>query len=217
MRSIVPVIDFRFPGIAEDVARLRRLLHEALRLIGRSAKPVPNLLNLACGRADETGVLLESLSLPGGGYYLGLDLRQAEIAEATKRWRGSGHGLDAMEFRVADAALAHHWPKDERFDLIFIRHQNYWDAPVVWDQIFRHALARIAEDGLLLFTSYFDREHELAMAALQTRGAHLLLDLPHPSSRALADAPGKSVDKRLAIFCATTPELNQASPKILCL
>lgn len=214
MRSIRPIIDFSFPGISEDVSRLRKLLGESLRLIGRPAMPAPKVLNLACGRADETGVLLETFCAQGGGgHYLGLDLRQAEISEATRRWGRSDHALDAIEFRVADAALAHHWPNREQFDFIFIRHQNYWDAPAVWDQIFRHALSRMADDGLLLFTSYFEREHELALAALQTRGAALLLDLPHAESRALADAPGKSVDKRLAIFAKE----NHTLRKILCL
>ena len=218
MRSIRPVIGYSFPGIAEDVSRLRKLLGESLHLIGQTAKPAPKILNLACGRADETGVLLETFCAPGGGgHYLGLDLRQPEITEATRRWRRSDHALDAIEFRVADAALAHHWPNDERFDFIFIRHQNYWDAPTVWDQIFRHALMRMADDGLLLFTSYFEREHELALAALQTRGAALLLDLPHADSRALADAPGKSVDKRLAIFSAQPFPQNHTPRKILCL
>jgi hypothetical protein len=52
----------------------------------------------------------------------------------------------------------------------------------------------------MIFTSYFDREHELAIAAHRSRGFPLLLDIPHAQSRVLTDAPGKSVDRRLAIF-----------------
>ena len=192
---------FSFPGIAEDVGRLKNLLREGLDLIHRGPLPSPSVLNLACGRADETGVLLETLSLPGqGGSYLGLDLRVAEIQEAKRRWGRSWLPDGVVDFRVADAAHEHQLPTADRYDFIFIRHQNYWDAPATWDQIYRHALMRLREHGLLLFTSYFEREHELALAALQTRGARLLLSLPHKASRALADAPGKSVDRRLAIL-----------------
>lgn len=203
MRCVKPAIDFSFPGIAGDVQRLRRLLGESLGLLGMTPPPTARILNLACGRADETGILLETLNgNEQGGHYLGLDLRAAEIAEATKRWRQACTPQGTIEFRVADAALPHHWPTSERFDFIFIRHQNYWDAPAVWDRIFYHAMKHLADTGVLIFTSYFEREHELALAALQTQRAHLLLNLPHVDSRALTDAPGKSVDKRLAILAA---------------
>ncbi len=216
MRHVLPAIDFSFPGIAGDVVRLRDLLRDALRLLKVAPPAAPSILNLACGRADETGVLLEVLrSGTGGGQYLGLDLRTAEIDEATRRWRPSMHALDAIEFRVADASLAHHWPAKTSFDFIFIRHQNYWDAPAVWDQIFRHALARLNPAGALIFTSYFDREHELAMAALQTQGAHLSLDLPHAKSRSLPEAPGKSVDKRLALMIPHCAVEHFVPPSIL--
>lgn len=182
MRRVRPAIDFSFPGIAADVDRLRHLLRESLALLQIARPPAPRILNLACGRADETGVLLETLCDGGlAAHYLGLDLRAAEIAEATRRWKHAGESHGAIEFRVADASLAHHWPASEPFDFIFIRHQNYWDAPAVWDQIFRHALARLSATGLLIFTSYFEREHELAIAALKTQSAQLLLNLPHGS------------------------------------
>jgi hypothetical protein len=201
VQRIEPAMDFSFPGIAEDVGKLQKLLREGLKLIHKAPVASPALLNLACGRADETGVLIETFSLPGhGGTYLGMDLRQAEIHEATRRWGRSWRSGGLVEFRVADAAHAHQLPGDQRYDCVFIRHQNYWDAPATWDQIYRHALARLKESGLLLFTSYFEREHELALAALQTQGARLLLNLPHTASRPLPDAPGKSVDRRLAIL-----------------
>lgn len=216
MRIVPPAIGFSFPGIAGDVTRLRDLLRDALRLLKLAPPAAPNILNLACGRADETGSLLEVLrSGTTGGHYLGLDLRAAEISEATRRWRPSSHALDAIEFRVADASLAHHWPAKTSFDFIFIRHQNYWDAPTVWDQIFRHALTHLNPTGALIFTSYFEREHELAIAALQTQGAHLSLNLPHAESRSLADAPGKSVDKRLAIMTPVDVAENLVQPSIL--
>lgn len=194
-------MDFSFPGIAQDIVRLRELLRVSMKLVDRAPRVCPTILNLACGRADETGALIDAWSLAGsGGEYLGLDIRHAEILEARKRWGNSWSPCGAVEFRVADVSLPHQLPRDKRYDFVFLRHQNFWDAPSTWDQIYRHALARLQPDGLLVFTSYFDREHELALAAVKTLGGSLWLDMPHAQSRALADAPGKSVDKRLAIF-----------------
>ncbi|MDB4817412.1 hypothetical protein OAH11_00780, partial [Akkermansiaceae bacterium] len=56
------------------------------------------------------------------------------------------------------------------------------------------------EDGLLVITSYFDKEHELATHALEELGAVQVGSIINPNSRALSDAPGKSVDKHLAVF-----------------
>lgn len=201
MPSYPPAIAFSYPGIAQDVVRLRSLLAEAMRLLQRAPLLEPSILNLACGRADETGVLLETLCLPGrGGHYLGMDLRTAEIQEATRRWKHCWQPHGRVEFRVADASLAQHLPEAPDADVIFVRHQNFWDDPASWDRIYRNAMARLKPDGLLLLTSYFEREHELALAALQGLGARLLLDLPHTASRPLPEAPGKSVDKRLAVL-----------------
>jgi 2-polyprenyl-3-methyl-5-hydroxy-6-metoxy-1,4-benzoquinol methylase len=200
MPLISPALPFSFEGNAEDAQRLKRLLDQALQLLSLAPFQQPTLLNLACGRADETGVLLETFAWPGsGGTYLGIDLRPREIAEATRRWGRSWQPQGRVEFRVADASLAHHWP-EEQFDVIFLRHQNFWDAPLVWDQIFRHAMERLKPTGVFVFTSYFDREHELALAAMKSLGAELSLSMRHASSRSLADAPGKSVDRWLAIF-----------------
>ena len=197
---IRPACDFSFPGIAEDVARLGRLLREAMALLKITPKGPVAILNLACGRADETGTLLQCLSLPGqGGMYLGLDLRDAEIHEAKRRWQSSWQPNGIVEFRVADASLSRHMPTQSEYDFVLIRHQNYWDAPATWDQIYRLALGRLKPTGLLIFTSYFEHEHELAMASLKSMGAQVLIDLPHAASRPLRDAPGKSVDKRIAI------------------
>jgi SAM-dependent methyltransferase len=194
-------MEFSYPGIAQDIACLRDLLLKAMVLVGATPRVCPAILNLACGRADETGALIDAWSVAGhGGEYLGLDLRHAEIHEAQRRWSACWQPHGSVEFRVADVSQPHRLPGDRRYDFAFVRHQNYWDAPAIWDQIYRNALARLKPDGLLVFTSYFDREHELAMAALKSMGATLWLDIPHTRSRILADAPGKSVDKRLAIL-----------------
>lgn len=162
------------------------------RSIGKLA-----VLNLACGRADESGALAAALAPAEIGFYLGIDLRPDAIAEATARWAlPSGE----IEFRCGDAAATDRMRQLPAFDFIFIRHQNYWHEPAVWDRLLGNALDGLKPGGLLACTSYFDREHELLVAALKTRGAAVVANLRHAASRALPDAPGKSVDRHLAIF-----------------
>ena len=198
-----PAIPFTFPGIDADVRRLGALLALGLRAAGWEAPAKPAVLNLACGRADETGVLLAGLApLAGELFYLGIDLRPPEIAEAKARWIPAAPPGWQLDFRAGDASRTDRMKQLPPFDFIFIRHQNYWHDPGVWEQLYRNALGSLKPGGLLAITSYFDREHDLATACLLQCGASKQADLPHPHSRPLPDAPGKSVDRRLALFSA---------------
>lgn len=199
--SVQAAIPFSYPGIAEDVERLGGLLALGLRAADWRAPAKPAVLNLACGRADETGVLLSNLApLTSELFYLGVDLRPAEIAEARARWIPSAPPSWQLDFRPGDASRADRMKQLPRFDFIFIRHQNYWHDPAVWTVLFRNALEVLKPDGLLAITSYFDREHALATSALIQSGAIKLADVRNPHSRALPDAPRKSVDRHLALF-----------------
>jgi SAM-dependent methyltransferase len=196
-------LPFHHPATAADVVRLQALLREALNGIGIQRAGKIAVLNLACGRADESGALAAALAPAETGFYLGLDLRRETIAEATRRWHlPDGH----IEFRCADASSIHRMKSLPPFDFIFIRHQNYWDDPPTWDRLLSNALAALGPGGLLACTSYFDREHELLKAALKSRGAEILWDVRHPVSRPLPDAPGKSVDRHLAVFRNPPPD-----------
>ncbi len=202
-----PAVKYRFSGIAEDLQRLDQLLTDVAALV-----PWPNfgnevtVVNLACGRADETGVLWKHFFRKNQrAWYFGCDLRQAEIQEARGRWK-SPLGVDwHIDFRVGDAANTSHLPERASTrgiaDVIFIRHQNFWDAPAVWDRIFNNAKHLLRDNGRLVITSYFDREHELALASLKTNGFTLLVDVPHHAGRMLHDAPGKFVDRKIAVLC----------------
>lgn len=194
-----PVTPFSFPGIEQDVRRLSSLLALGLRTASWNPPARPAILNLACGRADETGVLLEQLN-PNSGpvFYLGIDLRGPEIDEARRRWPADPHR--AIDFRTGDASRTDRMRQLPAFDLVFIRHQNFWHDVPVWSRLYRNALDALKPSGLLAITSYFDVEHELASACLRHFGAEATADLPHPASRPLPDAPGKSVDRRLALF-----------------
>ena len=56
-----------------------------------------------------------------------------------------------------------------------MRHQNYWNGTPYSFKIYDQALHLLKPHGLLIITSYFDREHLLALQALQSLGAELLL------------------------------------------
>jgi len=190
-------LPFSYEGIAEDIRRLGVLLNEVfglleVRLAGKIA-----VLNLACGRADESGVLAAAVAPAELGFYLGMDLRADAIAEAKKRWQLPGGEID---FREGNAAMIGRMDDLPEFELIFIRHQNYWHDPMVWEGILDEALAALKDGGYLVCTSYFDAEHELLLASLREKGAKLLANVRHPFSRELSDAEGKSVDRWVAAF-----------------
>jgi SAM-dependent methyltransferase len=198
---VTPAVPFSFPGIAEDVRRLGILLDLGLRTAEWQPPESPAVLNLACGRADETGVLLGTIAPRAVElFYLGIDLRPPEIVEAKSRWSPNAPPGWQLDFRTGDASRTDRMKQLPPFDFIFIRHQNYWHDAAVWEVLYRNALDGLKPGGLLAITSYFDREHELAMACLVQCGARKLADLRNPHSRPLDDAPNKSVDRRLAMF-----------------
>ena len=199
-------LPFTHPSTASDVGRLQVLLQEALKTIFPYQPGKLAVLNLACGRADETGALAAALAPAEIGFYLGIDLRTETIAEARQRWDLPG-GI--IEFRSGDASATDRMRQLPAFDFIFIRHQNYWDDPGMWERLLGNSLAALAPGGLLACTSYFDREHDLLKASLKTRGAKILWDVRHPFSRLLGDASGKSVDRHLAVF--SNPRRNLGS------
>ena len=207
-QSVIQRISFGHPAIAGDVVRLQGLLRDALTTIRYQPVGKISVLNLACGSADETGALAAALAPAEIGYYLGLDIRRNTIDEAERRWSAP---RGTIEFRCADASSIDRMKQLPVFDFIFIRHQNYWFAPVTWDRLLENALAILAPGGILACTSYFDREHDLLKVSLQTRGAKILWDVLHPESRPLLDVPGKSVDRRLALFAQGSSGLQSGS------
>jgi hypothetical protein len=86
------------------------------------------------------------------------------------------------------------------FDLVFIRHQNYWHEPMVWEGILDESLLAMKSNGVLVCTSYFDLEHDLFLASMRERDAKLLLNVRNSKSRNLPDAEGKSVDRWIGIW-----------------
>ena len=175
---------------------LRELLDPHL-----DAKDHLDLLNLACGRADETGILANILAEKSKSAHIqGLDIRAPEIGQANSRWKQKLEGNSTADFIVHRGDRLRDIQEVGTQDIAFLRHQNYWNDKPVWSQIFDQALEKLDDEGLLVITSYFDKEHELATKALEKMGAIQVGAIVNPNSRTLHDAPGKSVDKHLAVF-----------------
>lgn len=200
---------------AENAA-LGRVLRRAL---AKSAPRLPSpdpagtsgplqILDLACGSCREAGTLVEvfrDFPAPAGGAardvrLVGADIRERELEEAEARARALAGPGARFEFLTENCAkLNRHRELGRDFDVTFLRHQNYWNDQPVWQRIFEQGLGKLKESGLLVITSYFDREHELALEALERAGADLVVTERNEASRVLG-TPGKSVDRHVAIF-----------------
>ncbi len=200
--------------LASLKAALTKLRTEILRENPTSLSPALDrelrVLDLACGDCREGEVLSDfaaslvtdeeaSVSLTG------MDIRAREIADAARRFGKSGtpkqgRGPRNYDFLNGDATkLLDHKELGEAFDIVFLRHQNYWNGARDWEEIFHHALSKLHPEGHLIITSYFDREHALALDAIERQGGELMRSDFNPLTRSLT-TPGKSVDRRIAIF-----------------
>lgn len=199
-----PNLPFSFEHLPEDMTLLKKALRATLAGLPVLQDPrrEQRILNLACGRADETGVLAEVFGSQAGALEIvGADIRAPEIEEANKRWN-TREGCEVQtRFHVEDGRrFLDRLSSNDRFNLTFMRHQNFWNDPVLWGRMFDGALRQLSDDGLFVITSYFDREHELACKKLEKLGAIKVAEYRNPLSRALADAKGKSIDRHIAIF-----------------
>ena len=195
---------------AENVA-LGRVLRRALSKAGAgfagsmgSVGGSLEILDLACGTCREAGTLVEVFREFSGRELdvrlVGADIRDRELEEAAARARGAGRVGDRFEFLTENCAqIGRHQELGKAFDVTFLRHQNFWNDRPVWQRIFEQGLEKLKDDGLLVITSYFDREHSLAVQALEQAGAELLVTERNEGTRWL-ETPGKSVDRHVAIF-----------------
>lgn len=185
--------------IQEDMAKLRGLLRESLASQVAPATDGMRILNLACGRCDEAETLIQVGSeLSGGGpvQMVGADIRIREIRQARET-----HAHLPAEFLIEDATqIDRHQQLGDDFNLVFLRHQNFWHGQELWKKIFDQGIAKLRPDGKLVITSYFDVEHKLALRALEALGMEVISNRRNKASRALADAPGKSVDRWVAVL-----------------
>lgn len=203
---------FSNPHTQADLEQLRSLLTPLLADHFRSPQLEIRLLNIACGRADETGILARSLAPHCQQLEItGIDIRNREIGEAKQRWLKMPTAK--AQFYTQDASqLAHIHQLDGPYDVVFIRHQNYWNGAESWHRIYDNALHRLSDNGILVITSYFDREHLQAVQAISAMGGTLTTSIRNPKSRIISDAPNKSVDRHIAIFTRQTGAPSRLNP-----
>jgi len=206
-------------ALREDMERLESMLGRVMaydpafqaRLASREHVQI---LDLACGACDEAEALTRFFTelkepaarcpKPKSLKLTGLDIRDREISQAAARYkkrrnRKTGSEVD-FEFLHGDATkLVGHQQLPGEFDVIFMRHQNLWNGKKTWEEIFHQALEKLSPQGRLIITSYFDREHELALKSIQEQGAELIVTAENSQARSLI-TPGKSVDKHVAIL-----------------
>lgn len=197
-------LPFTNPHTQADLDQLASLITPVMAEHFPMRKDEIRVLNLACGRADETGILARSLASHCQRLDLiGIDIRQREIGEAKRRWSRLSRewpGAQARFFTQDASQLGRVGLLDGPFDLLFMRHQNYWNGAEVWHRIYDAALQRLHDDGILVMTSYFDCEHWQAVRVLSAMGANLTASIRNPNSRLIGAAPPKSVDRHIAVF-----------------
>lgn len=181
------------------MSKLKGLLLDSL---SPHLPPVQNgmrMLNLACGRCDEAETLIQvgaDLAKGGPVEMVGADIRIREIRQARENHRN----LPA-QFLIEDATkINQHKELGDDFNMVFLRHQNFWHGQELWKKIFDQGIAKLRPDGMLVITSYFDVEHKLALRALEAMGMEVVSNKRNKASRALNDAPGKSVDRWVAVL-----------------
>lgn len=186
-------------SIAEDMQRLKSMLQQSIAPHLPATQKEMQILNLACGRCDEAETLVtlgKEITHGGDVRLVGADIRIREIRQARET-----HSRLPAEFLIQDASQLHqHKELGDDFDVVFLRHQNFWHGQELWKKIFDQGRARLGRNGLLVITSYFDHEHKLALAALEAMGMEVVSNKRNKASRALKDAPGKSVDRWVAVL-----------------
>ena len=111
------------------------------------------------------------------------------------------HGNLPAEFLIENATKNdQHKELGDDFNVVFLRHQHFWHGQELWKKIFDQGIAKLRPDGMLVITSYFDVEHRLALRALEALGMEVVSNKRNKASRALSDAPGKSVDRWVAVL-----------------
>ena len=200
----------------QDLIRLKKMLRKVLgddeaqvrrRLESRDET---RILDIACGECREAEVLTDFIAdlrgnKDGEVRLTGMDVRAREIEDAQRRFGGKRDlenrpGTRECEFLTGDASkLDQHAELGENFDFVFMRHQNYWNGAKTWEEIYDQALGKLDDEGRLIITSYFDKEHELALEAIKRLGGELISSEFNSETRELI-TEGKSVDRHVAIF-----------------
>lgn len=183
--------------IAKDLRVLDSLLRDHVAPHLTFSGSDLRILNLACGECDEAETLVSFAKSLGNldVKLIGADIRIREILRARERCAK----LPA-EFLLEDATrLKAHKQIGDDFNMVLLRHQNVWNGHDQWKRIFEQGLEKTGDEGLLVITSYFDKEHQAALSALNEIGAELIVSHSNERSRKLR-TPGKFIDKHMAVL-----------------
>ena len=179
-------------------------------LLPRVAGRPFQILDLACGSCEEALALQcfvagEDLGVTVTDTLLwGIDVRDRKIEEALARTRALQKFLPERElsqqfdFVCGDASNLDNFC-DRPADIVVLRHQNVWHDRAIWTRIFAQALERISPNGVILLTSYFDREHAIALQLFRELGARVEFNARNPFSQPLSE-PGKSTDRHISLL-----------------
>lgn len=215
-----------FGDFNEDLVHYWHIVSEAFR---QNPAGPPNIdppelriLNVACGYGEDTIAISALFNQYAFGFlprpvdYTGIDLRENALvrarrnAHSTRTFFQRGLKDEHVPFRFrfpnTDATKLDQLPLfADPFDLIISRHQNCYQGLDLWSKIFAQALGRLKPTGLLLMTSYYDKEHHIALEAMRALGARLLISLTNPNSRQMTHE-GQTLDRHVALFAPPSPD-----------
>ena len=160
------------------------------------------ILNLACGTCREAEELADFFSGIASPFetrvsLIGIEKRLKALAFARRHFK-SRPGRDFNFICEDGREVGSIEEADGMFDVVVFRHQNYWQDKPVWRALFAEGLAKLSPTGVMVVTSYFDKEHGLALGAIQGIGGRILTTTRNEASRELP-VEGKSVDRHVAL------------------
>jgi len=211
--------------IAKDMDILWNLLDRAMIQSGVHL-PIDtgcSILNIGCGWCQEALPLSAYFSTWGSPlsvrrtHLTGIDMREAELELARRRAIETRRYIQGvlkvgpppfdLQFLYGDASEIHQRPDlGVSYNIVFFRHQNLWHDPQKWTRIYELALDKVQAGGCMILTSYFDKEHRLALQLIRSMKAEVRVSIRNMASREL-DYPGKSVDRHVAIITPRTDGL----------
>ena len=192
--------------MGQDMLKLERLLRRQVAP-HLQKKAEARILDLACGRCDEAETLMGVVKQEMAAEkvkLIGADIRIREIRQARERLAGK----DA-EFLIEDATqLQQHRQLGEDFDMVFLRHQNYWHGSEVWKKIFDQGLAKLSEDGLLVIDDQDLRHRRHPHASCS--GRRLMRHVFYLAQR------GRTVDVTLSLWLMSCDRLQRVAGSARC-
>ena len=154
------------------------------------------ILNLACGPCIEGDVLNSYFGNKNLGELSDKVIQTGiDIDEANESIR-----LYPFKFVCDDLTKpAHAQDIPTNVDIVVIRHQQCMSINAPWKTIFKQAVDRVSENGIILITSYGKIEHDIMVNIMRELGAKVILDEATPNAKSMG-WPNVFMDGNVAIF-----------------